>query len=256
VLVKQTAWPPADAFRTERGAMPSSFPAHPAQPLVEVFWRMADQVPAARSDVDTYGLMAATAVAAIPGCDAASISILETNGPVSHASPGTLAERADQIQFQQVEGPCLDAGMRARWIYIRDLASAGRWPISSQRLADELGFQSMFCCRLATGSAPKTTLGGIGLYSLSLDAYSAADQLLAILLSSLGSLLLSAARQQDNLYAAIATRQMIGEAIGILRAQSNLTSEQAFDMLVSVSMRTNVKLRDVAREIAGRPPVP
>jgi AmiR/NasT family two-component response regulator len=49
---------------------------------------------------------------------------------------------------------------------------------------------------------------------------------------------------------------MIGETIGILRAQSNLTSQQAFDMLVSASMGTNVKLRDVAREIAGRPPVP
>jgi AmiR/NasT family two-component response regulator len=62
------------------------------------------------------------------------------------------------------------------------------------------------------------------------------------------------ARRQENLQAAIATRQVIGEAIGILRAQSGLTSEQAFDMLVSASMRTNVKLRDVARQIARHPP--
>jgi AmiR/NasT family two-component response regulator len=46
---------------------------------------------------------------------------------------------------------------------------------------------------------------------------------------------------------------VIGEAIGILRAQSKLTSDQAFDMLVSASMRSNVKLRDIARQIAGRP---
>jgi hypothetical protein len=111
----------------------------------------------------------------------------------------------------------------------------------------------MLCCRLATGGAPAVTLGGIGLYSLSLDGFSATDQLLATLLCSLGGLVVSAARQQANLHGAIASRQVIGEAIGILRAQSKLTSDQAFDMLVSASMRSNVKLRDIARQIASRP---
>ena len=47
----------------------------------------------------------------------------------------------------------------------------------------------------------------------------------------------------------------IGEAVGILRAQSDLTSEQAFLMLSAASQRTNVKLRDLARDITERSPV-
>jgi AmiR/NasT family two-component response regulator len=56
--------------------------------------------------------------------------------------------------------------------------------------------------------------------------------------------------QQEHLRQAIQSRQVIGEAIGILRAQSNLTSQQAFLMLSRASQRENVKVRDLAQQIA------
>jgi hypothetical protein len=234
--------------------MSAPFPTHPAQPLVDAFGRMADRVHlSGENDADAYTRMADAAVVAFAGCDGASICTLDATGPVSHGVAGSLAGRADQIQFQEGEGPCLDSAMRGRWVYLPDMEAAGRWARSCERLVDELAVHSMLCCRLATGGAPAVTLGGIGLYSLSLDGFSATDQLLATLLCSLGGLVVSAARQQANLHGAIASRQVIGEAIGILRAQSKLTSDQAFDMLVSASMRSNVKLRDIARQIASRP---
>jgi transcriptional regulator with GAF, ATPase, and Fis domain len=233
--------------------MTAGFPSHPAQDLVEAFWHMMESIHLFGGYGNTYGLIAAAAVKEIDGCDAASVSTLESTGPVSHAITGTLSAQADQVQFQEGEGPCLDTAMRERWTYTPVMDGTGRWPTSNQRLADELGVRSMFSCRLALGSAPEATLGGLGFYSLSPDAFSEADQLLAILLSSVTALLVNAARQHRNLEGAVATRQAIGEAIGILRTQSNVTSEQAFQMLVAASMRTNVKLRDVARQIAGQP---
>jgi transcriptional regulator with GAF, ATPase, and Fis domain len=233
--------------------MTAAFPSHPAQALVEAFWRMMESIHLFGGYGNAYGLIAAAAVKEIDGCDAASVSTLESTGPVSHAVTGTLAAQADQVQFQEGEGPCLDTAMRDRWTYTPVMGGTGRWPRSDRRLADELGVRSMFSCRLALGSAPEATLGGLGLYALSPDAFSETDQLLAILLSSVTAVLVNAARQHNNLEAAVATRQAIGEAIGILRTQSNVTSEQAFQMLVAASMRTNVKLRDVAREIARRP---
>jgi hypothetical protein len=236
--------------------MTAGFADHPGRPIVESFWRLAERAHAAESYDDTYRLMSSTAVEDIAGCDAASVSTLGPSGPVSHGIVGTLAEQADQVLFEEGEGPCLDTGMREGWIYTPDLARDRRWPSASQRLARELAVRSMFSCRLATDGPHGSTLGGIGLYSLSRDAFTEADQLLAVLLCALGTLLVGAARQQANLQAAIATRQVIGEAIGILRSQRPLTSEQAFQLLVAASMRTNVKLRDVARQVAGRGPVP
>ena len=55
------------------------------------------------------------------------------------------------------------------------------------------------------------------------------------------------ARQQQHLRAAIESRQIIGEAIGILRIRSNLSSQQAFEMLSEASKRTNIMLRELAQ---------
>ena len=74
--------------------------------------------------------------------------------------------------------------------------------------------------------------------------------MLAILLSSLGAVVVDAARQQENLRRAIESRQVIGEAVGILRAQTKVDSDEAFRMLSQASQRMNIKLRDLAERIA------
>jgi AmiR/NasT family two-component response regulator len=47
---------------------------------------------------------------------------------------------------------------------------------------------------------------------------------------------------------------MIGEAIGILRYQSNLSSDEAFRVLTRASQRLNIKLREVARRVVQGTP--
>ena len=47
------------------------------------------------------------------------------------------------------------------------------------------------------------------------------------------------------------TRQLIGEATGILMARQNITQQDAFDMLRRASQRLNIKLREVAEQIVS-----
>lgn len=229
--------------------MPASSPEGPARPLVEAFRKMAARIHSSEDYEDTLARISRTAADTI-ACDAASISTLEPAGPVSHGVTAPLAERGDRIQYEENEGPCLDAAMNERWIYTPDMAAAGQWPKSSRRLMEELGIRSMFSCRLALDAAPHRTLGGLNLYSTKADGFSDDDQLLAILLSSLGAVVVDASRQQANLRAAIESRQVIGEAIGILRAQGDVSSQEAFDILSKASQRMNIKLRDLAKQIA------
>jgi ANTAR domain/GAF domain len=224
--------------------------AQPSQPLIEAFQEMAAHVHASEDHEDTFRRITATAINTITGCDAASISTIEAGKPVTHGSTGELATRGDLVQYAENEGPCLDAAMRERWIYIPDMAKAGKWPQSSRRLVDELGVGSMLSCRLALDAAPNQTLGGINLYSRARHGFTDGDQMLALLLSSLGAVVVDASRQQSHLRAAIESRQLIGEAIGILRAQSGVSSEEAFQILSKASQRMNVKLRDVAKQIS------
>ena len=61
----------------------------------------------------------------------------------------------------------------------------------------------------------------------------------------------AAAKLNENLREAIATREIIGEAKGILMARQACTSDEAFDILRRASQRTNRKLRDIAVELVS-----
>src|SRR5438874_13703802 len=129
--------------------------------MVEAFREMAERVYASENYEDTLRRITATAQGTIAGCEAASISTIEDGGPITHGPTHPLATMGDEIQYQEGEGPCLDAAMRERWIYIPDMARAERWPRSGRRLVEVLGVGSMLSCRLALDATPHGTLGGL-----------------------------------------------------------------------------------------------
>jgi len=61
---------------------------------------------------------------------------------------------------------------------------------------------------------------------------------------------LSAANQQDQMEMGMASRDVIGQAKGILMARQHIGADEAFDMLRRGSQRLNVKLRDLAAQVA------
>jgi AmiR/NasT family two-component response regulator len=59
----------------------------------------------------------------------------------------------------------------------------------------------------------------------------------------------STARVIDNLRKGMQTRELIGEAVGILMARQDLSETEAFEVLKRASQRLNVKLRLVAEGV-------
>ena len=51
---------------------------------------------------------------------------------------------------------------------------------------------------------------------------------------------------------ALESRDIIGQAKGILMARQRITADAAFALLVRASQRTNIKVRDVAAELVAR----
>ncbi len=60
----------------------------------------------------------------------------------------------------------------------------------------------------------------------------------------------SARREAELLRAGLESNRQIGVAMGILMARNLYTQEQAFGHLRSSSQQLNVKLRDIAAEVA------
>ena len=217
------------------------------------------------------------------GADAASVVLLEGRpGTLQVAgTTGRTGARADQLQLDAGEGPCLDAGNHLpsapepetdtdgvpvvppgvyafATVQIDDTLADGRWPVWGRRIADELDIRSVLSIQLRL---PKTRIGAINLYSSNPNHFTAHDRQIAELLAQHTAIALVVARRNTNLWQAIDARQAIGQAQGILMERYQLTPDKAFAVLRRYSQHNNIKLSVVAdslvrtRELPDVPPM-
>ena len=100
-------------------------------PLVEAFDEIAGRLQVLPDLDQTLHEVTLTATQTVPGCDAASISLVQRRGyPLTVGATGDLALKGDRIQYDEGEGPCLDATMTQRWVYTPDAGADRRWPRS------------------------------------------------------------------------------------------------------------------------------
>jgi GAF domain-containing protein len=185
------------------------------------------------------------AVDIVPGCEQAGISLLQNRVVETPASFGELAATCDKLQEQLAEGPCVTALLEAEVIRIDDLTDDDRWPRFAEAAARH-GTRSMLACRLAT---QRDKLGALNMYATRPKAFDAESEAMAIGYAAHVSLALSALDRETNLRRALASREVIGQAMGILMERHRITASQSFDVMVHASQRSNVKLRAIAEEL-------
>lgn len=185
------------------------------------------------------------AIEIVPGCEQAGISVLWDGRIDTPVSVGDLAQRCDQIQERILDGPCIEALLEADTFRIDDIRTDDRWPEFAVQ-AQTAGLGSMLACRLASTS---DRLAAVNLYSTQLKAFDDISESFAIAYATHVGLALGAAERERNLHAALQSRELIGQAIGILMERHRLAARQAFDIMVEVSQRTHVKLRLIAEEL-------
>ena len=135
---------------------------------------------------------------------------------------------------------------------VEDTTQEGRWAEFGAR-AVAAGVGSSLSVPLTVGGRP---VGALNLYAPDARAFEETRLGWArgIAAAVSGVLALAAsraeqARQVEDLRAALDTRAVIDQALGILMAQQRCTSDEAFDILRRASQRRNAKLRDVAAGI-------
>jgi transcriptional regulator with GAF, ATPase, and Fis domain len=213
--------------------------------LVAAMDKAARALIEARGEEQTAEQIVAGAIATIPPADQAGISLVERDRSVTSHAPSTdVVGELDRLQNELGEGPCLEAIHGEARIEIPDTAASGqRWPRWTAA-AQERGVGSMLCLQLFArdGSA-----GALNLYATEPNAFDDDAQHLAGLFAAHAAVTLYGAQQVDHLHRALASRDEIGQAKGILMERFTLTPEQAFTLLTTSSQETNVKLATVAR---------
>jgi len=219
--------------------------------LTERFSETALALFSAGSVSNTLQRVVEVAVATIDGCDFAGIFMLTDEGIATPAHTDPLVLIIDALQKSCGEGPCIDAIASGSTLYADDLADDVRWPRFGPG-ATAAGVRSV----LALSLPGSDTRGALNLYAQYPRAFGVIDRAKGLLLGGLADLALSSAEVHDNderrlanLQSALATREVIGQAQGILIERERITPDQAFDILRRASQHLNVKLRDVAQSL-------
>ena len=210
-------------------------------------------------------------VEVIDGADLAGVSLFAARGGISTpAHTDALALRLDELQYDTGEGPCRDINGDAAlpYLVVSDVASYPGWPTFGP-LAGRLGIHAVLSLGLfprspaADGSNGATVPGGgrrrlgtLNLYARERRAFDDDARDVGMLLAAHAAVAVAGTTQTSQLRDALDTRDVIGQAKGILMARRNLTADQAFDVLRRTSQNLNVKLRDLAVRIAETRAVP
>lgn len=191
--------------------------------------------------------LVAAAVAQIPGVDEGSISIVLAHRDVISQSPTSdLPRRVDALQTKTGEGPYLDAVYNHKIVRVPDMATETRWPKFAHQAA-LAGAGSMLSFQLWVEG---DTLGALNLYGRARNAFSAASEHVGLLFVSHASVAMAGAQKLDQMAQGLATRDLIGQAKGILMERYKVDEQKAFSLLVRASQQRHVKLRDLAIELA------
>ncbi|HEY6687450.1 MAG TPA: ANTAR domain-containing protein [Propionibacteriaceae bacterium] len=236
------------AKRRQAGAPPTR--------LAMVFADIAEQLYDADSVDDVLLRIAEAAVSTVAGCRMASVTLSERSGYRTAASTDAAATAVDHAQYQAHEGPCLDA-VDDPMVYAESFPDE-RWPTLASR-PTESGVQSVLSYRLATASSGTADSGGGSLnsYGVTPDAFSDTAQEIGLILAAHASVAARAVDERStlqnlgrDLQQSLLSRDVIGQAKGILMERLKVTPEDAFDLLRRSSQQLNIKLREVARGLA------
>ncbi|MEV6190844.1 GAF and ANTAR domain-containing protein [Streptomyces sp. NPDC051920] len=213
--------------------------------LAEGLTAAAQQLHETSSPHATLRTAVRLAVRILPGVEYAGISVIEP----PKADRQTLAwtdevvRSADALNAGQEHPPYWNRLWTAPVARIEDSAAADG---DGDRALSDLGLRSVLSMRLRADRRRLTVLTA---YARAPRAFDESATRIGRLFTAHVGIALDSATLREQLTEAMRTRDLIGQATGILMERLDIDASEAFDSLVRTSQRENVKLRDLARRI-------
>ncbi|MDT4925187.1 MAG: hypothetical protein QOG01_2900 [Pseudonocardiales bacterium] len=201
---------------------------------------------------DLLTRVAIYAVRAIPGAEGAGLTLFQDARPDTIVASAEFVRDVDAIQYGIGEGPCISAAAERRTVLCGSLATEPAWPKFGPRVG-RLGVNSVMSLPLLAGDE---VLGAMNVYAHPPNAFddnaARLGELFAIpaAISVHNARALAQARTlATQLKAALVSRPIIDQALGILMSRTGGTSEEAFDKLRVMSQAENRKVSVLAQQL-------
>lgn len=182
----------------------------------------------------------------MPGARWAGISLIQGRKIVFQVPTSRTVAELDQMQSDLGEGPCLTALREHHTVHIDDMQTETRSPAFACE-AQQRDMLSMLAFQLFVRSE---NLGALNLYGDAPGVFAEDSFLIGAVSAQHAAVAMIGAANETQFLNALATRDVIGQAKGMLMQRENITGFRAFNLLTRVSQETNLKVVDVARWLA------
>lgn len=215
-------------------------------PLAEALTHAAAAINQPSTLQETLDSIVQATRTSVPGFDHVGISVTHRDGTIeTRSGTGQLVWDLDTLQYELHEGPCYESIRDDHDVVADHIRHDQRWPRYVPR-AVQLGLRSQLGLHLYDDGR---TIGGLNLYSTTSEEIAPDAIHAARLFATHASIALGHAQKHHQLNEAIASRKVIGQAIGIVMERYGIDEDRAFQFLVRASSASNHKLRDVAARL-------
>jgi GAF domain-containing protein len=202
---------------------------------------------AAPRDIDSVlSGVTATTVELLGGADTAGVLLVSKGGKFESLS-GTsdLIYDVDRLQEKYNAGPCVEAAINELVVRTEDFETETRWPQYSREVC-KLGVRSGISFKLYTGDR---TAGALNVFSRRPHSFDADSEVIGSILAAHAAAAILASRDSQQLQAALLSRDLIGQAKGVLMERFDVDAVGSFEMLRKLSQQMNVRLSEIAQRV-------
>nr|WP_198345079.1 GAF and ANTAR domain-containing protein [Mycobacterium sp. JS623] len=193
--------------------------------------------------------LAEHAAAEIPGAQYAGVTVTRNAKHIdtpaaTHKWPILL----DEIQQRHREGPCLTAAWEEKTIHVADLETDDRFPLYRREALEQTPIRSVMAFQMFIAGE---TMGALNVYAETPNAFGQVSRDIGLIFAAHSSVAWNAARRDEQFKRALASRDTIGQAKGMIMERYGVNAVQAFEVLRKLSQDSNVPLVQVASELVA-----
>lgn len=206
-----------------------------------------------RSDADSETVIAELAEHAaveVPGAQYAGVTVTRNAKHID--TPATTHKwplLLDEIQQRYREGPCLTAAWEEKTIYVANLETDERFPNYARDALAETPIRSIMAFQLFIADE---TMGALNVYAEEPHAFGRESREIGNIFAAHSSVAWNSARRDEQFKRALASRDTIGQAKGMIMERYGVDAVQAFELLRKLSQDSNVPLIQIATELIAK----
>ena len=196
---------------------------------------------------DAFAELLAQATVHIPGAEDAAVTVVERQNQIcTPASTGEWPRTLDTIAQKHLQSPTFTTAGGGEPQFVDDLHTEQRWPLFR---ADALAHTPIRSIASYPLFRTRTAVGALTLYSVTDSGLHKTARDLGVFFAAHASIIVDAVRRTEQFETALASRDTIGQAKGMIMERYNVDAQRAFALMRKLSQDSNTRVFDVARTL-------